>query len=258
LEAVTAGATFLAICLPLQMFFAFAISAEVHDAFITGSSKGSTRLKVRNVFFLRPNDLQLLEVPSHWEMALNPKTRPPSLQDPNKYSYPALLCLATFTDILDFFQSKAGMNREPKEDYKGGALVGNRSSLNNSLMKVSVRAGTLSFCLAACLLPILCIDSLRRFLRDRSLPHLIWLVVFLPAASWISFIACLLPLVDGAYYGGYYLSRLVLPSILAGVLLIFGGIDRWAFFRKWLPSSVLLCIVLSLSLAHCAFLWMSG
>lgn len=74
--------------------------------------------------------------------------------------------------------------------------------------------------------------------------------------AWLSFIFCLLPLVISAYLNGYYLSRLVVPSILILVLLFFAGLDRFAFFRQRFVASTLLCLVIAQSLLHFMFLWM--
>jgi hypothetical protein len=258
-QAIFGAACFLAATIPLQLFLLLQSPEGVAISFVGNEASRKLHLKklqLRSVLFFRSGDLQLLDVPAHWPMTQNPKTRSPSFWNFNRYSYPALLCLGTFTDLQNLFQSKTGLDREPKEPYKGGALVGKRSKLNQKLMKISMRIGVPIFICILFSLPIFCLHSLIRLFRQRSVRDFVWLSAFLIGAAWLCFMVCLIPLTLGAYLGGYYLTRLVVPSLMIFSLLFFAGLDRSAVFRQRYVASTLLGLVIAQSLLHFTFLWM--
>jgi hypothetical protein len=257
--AIIGAAWFLAATVPLELFLLLQSPEGVAISFAGTEASRKLHLKklqLRSVLFFRSGDMELLDVPAHWPMTQNPKTRSPSFWNFNRYSYPALLCLGTFTDVQNLFQSKTELDREPNEPYKGGALVGKRSKLNQRLMKISMRIGVPIFICILFSLPIFCLDSLIRLFRQQSTRDFIWLSAFLIGAAWISFMVCLIPLTLGAYIGGYYLTRLVVPSLMIFTLLFFTGLDRSPLFRQRYVASTLLCLVIAQSLLHFTFLWM--
>jgi len=107
-------------------------------------------------------------------------------------------------------------------------------------------------------LPIFFLDSVRLVLQQGSREHLLWLLAFLVGAAWLGFMVCILPLVTSPFMAGYWLPRLVLPSIMIFGMLFFAGIDRLPFFRQNLVGGILLCLVTIQSLIHLSFLWMSS
>jgi hypothetical protein len=258
-QAILGAAWFFAATVPLELFLllqspeGLAISFAGTD---TSRQLHLKKLQLRSVLFFRSGDLQLLDVPAHWPMTQNPKTRSPSFWNFNRYSYPALLCLGTFTDVQNLFQCKTGLDRDPREPYKGGALVGKRSKLNQRLMKISMRIGVPIFICILFSLPMFCLHSLIRLFRQQSVRDFIWLSAFLIGAAWLCFMVCLIPLTLGAYLGGYYLTRLVVPSLMIFSLLFFAGLDRFAVFRQQYVARTLLCLVIAQSLLHFTFLWM--
>jgi len=225
-----------------------------------GESLGSNftaphkRLPVRSVLFFRSGDVDLLAAPSHWRLALSPKSDPPSFSLKSRYSYPALVCLGTFTDILDFFQDKAGLKQEPTEPYLGGALKGKRSLFHQQMMEVALKGGFVWFIAILFSLPVFVMTALVKLFRYKSKTDLFYIVLFLVGAAWLGFIASLLPLVVGAYGAGYWLPRLITPSIVLFLLLFFAGLDRIR-----LPGSIASCIfglAIAQSVIHIQFLWM--
>jgi len=258
-EGLTALVFFCGITIPLQLFFLLQSPTSAAEPFVGKTrvrAANLPKLQIRSVLFFRQGDWQLLNAPSHWTLALNPKTNPPSFQNRNSYSYPALLCLGIFTDVLDFFQSKAGLNSEPPEPYLGGALVGKRSALNQKMMEISIRTGSVLFLAMMVSLPLFFINCLIRTLRRRSQYDLLWAGTFFIATAWLGFIVSLMPFVVGAYTAGYWLPRLVIPAIMLFVLLFFSGLDRYAFFRHRIVASMLLCLIVAQSFLHFTFLWM--
>jgi hypothetical protein len=213
-------------------------------------------IPLRSAVFFRSDDLQLLDAPSHWQLVRTPKFPSPSFCNGNSYSYPGLLCFGIFTDLLNFFQSKGGLNPEASEPSFMGALVGIRSDANQELMVIAVRCGSIPFICIMFSLPVLFLDSVRVVLKRRSRRHLIWLFGFLVGAPWLAFMVCVMPLVTNPYTFGYYLPRLVLPSIMIFAMLFFAGIERLAFFRRDSVCGILLCLIAIQSVIHVSFLWM--
>jgi hypothetical protein len=216
------------------------------------------KIQPRSAVFFRGGDLEFLDAPSHWQLARNPKNHSPSFANSNRYSYPGLLCLGIFTDVLNCFQSKNGLNPEPSEPWTGGALIGKRSDVNQDRMVIAVRSGSVFFLCILFTLPFFFVDSVRAVFQERSREHLLWLLAFLLGAAWLGFMICILPWVTGPYMAGYWLPRLVLPSIMIFGMLFFAGIDRLDFFRRNLVGGILLSLVTIQSLIQLSFLWMSG
>lgn len=91
---------FLGAIVPFQIALLFQSSKGVAEPFVQMHVR---KLQLRTALFFRSGDVGLFNAPSHWQMALSPKTDPVSFRNLNRFSYPGLLCLGTFTDILDFF-----------------------------------------------------------------------------------------------------------------------------------------------------------
>jgi len=98
------------------------------------------------------------------------------------------------------------MPSEPKEAYKGGALVGNRSKLNQKLMEISVRIGAVLSLAMIVSLPPFFVSSLIRSVRQRSQYDLLSAGTLFVAAAWLGFIVSLMPFVFGTYTAGYWLA----------------------------------------------------
>ena len=209
-------------------------------------------LPLRNVLFLRSADVELLKAPSHWHLALS--NDPPSFAHHYRYSYPGLLCLGTFTDVLDFFQDKTGLNQEPTEGYLGGALVGKRSEFHQRLMEIALKGGALWFAAMLLSIPIFTTVSLINVIRRRSRNDLFYIVLALTGSAWLGFMVTILPRVPSAYYAGFWLPRLVTPTIVLFLLLFFAGLDQIRLFR--LASGFILGLVIVQSAMHLQFLWM--
>src|SRR5260221_5084358 len=148
------------------------------------------------------------------------------------------------------------LSSKPPEPYLGGALVGKRSALNQKLMEISIRTGSVLFLAMMVSLPLFFINCLIQTLRRRSQYDLLWVGTFFIATAWLGFIVALMPFVVGAYTAGYWLPRLVIPAIMLFVVLFFSGLDRYAFFRHRIVASTLLCLIVGQSLLHFTFLWM--
>jgi hypothetical protein len=118
-----------------------------------------------------------------------------------------------------------------------------------------VRTGTL-FSLASLLaVPLLTLMALRSCFRDRSSRGVMTLIPILLGLAFYLSIVVVMPFVPGAYTLGYWLPRLVAPSLLVFLACIFIALDRLPPpVKRWLGWPCLALVVFQ-SLVHISFLW---
>ena len=90
--AMKASLFYLCVTVPLALLFLFQRPPRPE---LYVSTAGPERLRLpgakiqpRSAVFFRAGDLQLLDAPSHWQLALNPRNHSPSFANSNSYSYP--------------------------------------------------------------------------------------------------------------------------------------------------------------------------
>jgi hypothetical protein len=138
----------------------------------------------------------------------------------NNYSYPALLHLAIFTDVLGFTnidRTASGAHRP--EPQKTEARLAVCWGLFFSLPTV---VAVLAFIIqigSACI-------------RRIPPPEPSIVVWFSFALFWYFSLVSLIPYVANSYHGGYWLPRLVLPALWCFFLMLFAAVDalppRWS------------------------------
>jgi hypothetical protein len=143
----------------------------------------------------------------------------------NRYSYPALLHLAIFTDIMNIAD----------DGLAAGWGVGQRSPWNQSLQRASVING-LWLSLSVWIFNIAYLFTngrlLLHYLRARGATDLpretrFFIAAWIPAASWYLLVVGTLPFISAdVYYYGYWMPRLIAPA-----LLIFGVVGLWGLER---------------------------
>lgn len=175
---------------------------------------------------------------------------------PGHYNYPALLHLGIFTDLMNIFQANPAHTldrwaREPIEmDF------GERTPGAQRLMAVAVKSAAPVTLAVATAIALLGVAFGGRGLlapgRSRADVEAAWLV----AVGWFANIVLFLPFVGSAYLLGFWLPRLILPSLMLFLLLTFYVLDRtirgpagpvvarWALAAAGLQSAL-----------HVAFLW---
>ncbi len=165
-----------------------------------------------------------------------------NLLQADRFSYPALLHLAIFSDVGNFYQDRSQRR-----------YFGRRSAAHQARMTLAVRTGTL-FSLAALLaVPFVGFTALRSFVRDRG-GALALLPIVLALAFYLNVVA-VMPFTSGAYREGYWLPRLVAPSLLVFFSCIFVALDRLPPAAKRWARWLALGLVALQSLVHVSFLW---
>lgn len=194
--------------------------------------QGTGEMTWRSVLWPRVEDTYLLSAPTYWEPSDRPNDARQTeseaarrqvgsaqrLLQNNRYSYPGLLHLGIFSDVLNYSHPADDKNRpEPQRSYARG----------------SVRLGLL-FSITGVLACLVFVYRLIVSLAQRQvvLPRgtLAWAVC---GAVWYFPLVLQLPYIHTAYERGYWLPRLVLPAIWSAVVVLFTVMDQWTDQRKW-------------------------
>jgi hypothetical protein len=207
----------------------------------------------RDILWLHKRDAHILRAPSYAERLpgadpsapLTPQG-PYDLLVQHRYSYPALLHLAVFTDILNIYQ-----------DDLSDSYFGTRTQKNASRMRIAVKTG-LIFSLSCFFLTA--IGLARTFyltLVKRKLEELTRFALALCGLGWFLNIVVFLPS-TAAYQGGYWLPRLILPALLAFIILSTTELDRLlrGHAERW--SWMVLALVVFQCAIQLSFLWLHG
>lgn len=175
--------------------------------------RGTGEMTWRSLVGVRATDRRIFAAPTYWERAgINGRTATPLLVA-NDYSYPALLQLGTFTDVLDFGHGGAHYGREPRPEPQ------------QTFARWSVRVGLL-FSLAGVLATLALWAGIGRALvRPAGAPATATLVWSALAMAWFLPLVLTLPFVHHAYDWGYWLPRLVVPALWGFSLGLFARLD---------------------------------
>jgi hypothetical protein len=211
----------------------------------------------RDLVFLHARDVHVLRAPQYDELrhALKPgirnaETETPrdqyELLTPGRYSYPALLHLAMFTDIMNIYQD------DPTDSY-----FGQRTRTNQSRMRLGVKTGLIFSLLGAVLTPVALARIFHRTIIKQKEEDILRFILALCGLGWFLNIFLFLPSVP-AYIGGFWLPRLILPALLTFIILSATELDRSLRRqpRQW--SWAIMALVLLQSLINLSFLWPHG
>ncbi len=222
---------------------------------LLGTLPGS-EMTIRDIIFFRSLDWKLLRAPSYDAKSSTPSPKIGAwpahnyeLLAKDKYSYPGLLELAIFTDVMNIYQD---LRYDPKEiDF------GSRSERNQKRMQLAVRTGLLFFFGVVIMSPLVIVEAFWNALIRRRAAAVGPAIVALCSLAW--YLNILLGfLVVPAYYGGYWLPRLAAPALLSFALLAAVGIDHFIRFRSRAWAISLLVLVILQSAVQVSFLWPWG
>lgn len=209
--------------------FAITVPERWHDA----------QMNPRSVVWLRPADVNVLSAPPYnW---FRGGTHP--LLASNTHSFPALMYLGTFTDVVNIYQY------DPYDQY-----FGQRTERNHRRMKVAVRSGIVFALLAAAAVIVLFARSAVDVVVRGSPRDLPLLTMLLFCGAWFVNVVAALPLLPAAYAAGFWLPRLIAPALIGFSIAPFVLLDR----ARWMAPSgqaAVLAAVLAQSGLHASFLW---
>ena len=181
--------------------------------------KGTGEMTWRSVLLPRSEDAFLLDAPTYWTPPDQPEARTLRLLQSNRYSYPGLLHLGVFTDVLNY--AHGGQAPRPPSHQVGA--------------RWSVRWG-LWFSAAVLVAVAAFAWRTARGLTSRQYhtpsASLLWAIL---GACWFFPLLIQLPYVHHAYEWGYWLPRLVLPALWTAIVLLATEADALARRLPWLP-----------------------
>ena len=223
-EAWRRRSTILLACL-LSLLPAFGLgayeykrSAEVHGAATHGHYLKEGEVQQMYVFdLLLPKlaDVEILRAPQYFE---------DTVYEPHRHGYWGLLHLATFTDVMNCFQTP-----DPEVALRGPDRPKHFVARSRGLLAKRANAAAVQWALPMTFVAAIgVLASLWRAARDfwhrRPMSQSSILVGF--AMSLYVPLVASMPRVGCAYECGYWLPRLVMPSILSFLVLGFLVIDR--------------------------------
>lgn len=177
-----------------------------------------------SLMLVKPTDARIFSAPGYWnQVTVNGESIQPLLET-NGYSYPALLHLGIFTDVLDYSRRRSmdlsTPRPEPQRYYAQWAV---RSGLLFSLPGLVAMAVLLGRT----------VGGLWRVEAAPSTGLFVWGVLSL---AWFLPLVLIMPFIHGAYNGGYWLPRLVLPALWGFGLVLYGSLDRLSGRHRFLVS----------------------
>jgi hypothetical protein len=245
---IRAGALVLLVVVPGSFaVMQYRIYARLPDDDL-GKQRWASEMSWRSLLIFRAADREILHAPQYTEKVVLDGVEVEKLLVNNRHSYPALLHLSMFTDVMNIFQYDAADSyfrpRNPRHQRLMTVAV--RSAIPLSLLMI---AATAAYLIRA----PRCVSRLRDTRTGNELPALILLGF---SVAFLANIGLLLPFVAHAYRYGYWLARLVMPALLGCCFLGFVFLDellRWTAAR----GAVLVYATAQAAL-HASFLWARG
>ena len=203
---------------------------------------GTGEMTFSSLLLPKATDVRILNAPGYWDSQMidgNPRY---VILINNSYSYPALLHLSIFTDVLDY--ANDGQNDD-------GAI---RPDPQKTLARWSVRLGLLfsvSTLLALLWFMVRCVRSIWHLAAAPSTGTLLW---GLMALAWHLPIALTLPFVYNSYDWGYWLARLIIPALWGYAVVLLATLDELLPPRRWLTGLVT-ALVAAQAILHIRSVW---
>ena len=190
---------------------------------------GTGEMTWSSLLLVKDTDTRIFSAPGYWDNHSEHGAIVQPLLVANSYSYPALLQLGTFTDVLDFSRRFVTGLDVPRPEPE------------RTFAQWSVRGGLLFSLPALAAIIAVLVRTARARGRPAAAPADGLVAWGLLSLAWFLPLVLVLPFVHRAYDAGYWLPRLVLPALWGFGLVLFGSIDRLAARHRFLiPLSALL------------------
>ncbi len=216
-----------------------------------------SRMSLRSFLFFRPTDRELLEAPYFHELKNmgNGFARP--LHINNYYSYPGMLPLAMFTDVLNMYQPIVYASDAPGIVDEYYTRV--RPPENKLRMQWALKLGLIFYFAGFILIPGMILSLLLRALTVRfEEPDRVLGILAALSSCVVSGMALTLLFVLWPYVKASWLPRFCWPAHLGLFVLVFAALERWVV-RK-IPNFRwgILAVALVQAALNIAFLWVPG
>ena len=214
------------------------------------TSTSGYEMRWSDILLLHRHDAHVLTAPSYNQPADprdgTPVTCPYELLRQHRYSYAALVHLGIYTDLMNIYQY------DPTDSY-----IGIRPQNHEKPMRLAVKTGLLFSLAGLILTAVMIVKGFYGSLVERKSACAEWAALAICGIGWHLNILVFLPTV-GAYIGGFWLPRLILPALLCFTVLSAIAIDRWVAGRSPHWAGAILALVVLQSLLQLSFLWPWG
>ena len=202
---------------------------------------GTGEMTWRYLLLPLKSDVRIFDAPSYWDRVPNGDDF--VLSQEHNYSYPALLHLGIYTDVLDYADDGQLDNGKPRPEPQ------------KTLCRWSVRVGvvtSLGLLFSVLALVVRSVAVLRTRRDGPTTGALLWGMM---ALAWFLPIVLAFPYVHFVYESGYFLTRLILPALWGFGVVMFAEADLWLAHRpRWLPILVAV-MVLAQAAMHLRSVW---
>ncbi len=193
------------------------------------------QMRIRDIVSVKSADVDLLGAPQYFQ---------DKVYTPQRYSYPGLLHLAMFTDLLNYFQRPPSLQAHLTEHRQNSVGIPRRP-LARALSPLAVVA-SLPLSLAALAGTVVVFAaSMRRLLINSGPAPLSLAIVTTLALGFYAPIILNITSMKWAYEGGYWLPRLVMPTLITLFILAFVQLDRMLVRRQDKESTILIKLCLA-------------
>lgn len=207
------------------------------------------KMNYRSLVFFRSNDVHLLSAPYFHEVFAIDGALAPYLHLDNYFSYPALLHLGIFTDVLNMYEPIRYRSDDPrvKDEYYSRVRTGENKLKMIAAVVIALPFSFFAVIASARVLLLQFIMILKRKVPpDKAV--LILLLVTLPIFMGVM---TALPKTNYTYGQGFWLPRLLMPQLIVFFTMLFYWFDK---LRMRLPAYVP-AIVFAITLLQAMLNW---
>jgi len=217
------------------------------------SRTNMTHMTLRSLIFFRKTDQALLNARYFHEYRYIKEYGYPfqPMLRTNYFSYPGLLHVALFTDIMNIYQPNVSPQLTGRDHYYHQI----RSAPNQKKMSLAVKTGVPFFLGLILVVPYLVLSEMFRMVfRKKSFEYPLVVLMLLSGTYYLATVINL-PFISQSYSMGYWLPRLVMPALISFFILLFVGLDKWLLKQSLFYKILLTAIVVFQSYLHFSFLW---
>ena len=159
-------------------------------------------------------DVRVLDAPVYWDSEIIEGKPRYGLLVNNRYSYPALLHLSVFTDVLDYANDGEIDDGAPRPEPQ------------KTIARWCVRLGLLFSIAGVFSVGWFSLRCLRALWQPEAAPttgSLMWGIL---ALAWFLPLSLALPFVYNSYDWGYWLARLIIPALWGFAVVLFAMLDE--------------------------------
>jgi len=196
-----------------------------------------------DLLLVKSTDGRIFNAPGYWENEMIDGALHYGLPYHENYSYPALIQLSTYTDVLDYANDGQLDNGQVRPEPQ------------KTLSKWSVRLGLVTSAGMILAMLLFTFRTVATLVKPRFAPSTGVIIWGMMALAWYLPLVLSFPYMENVYDWGYWLSRLVIPSLWSFGLVMFSEVDqRLATRPRWVAILVAV-LILAQAAMHLRSVW---